>query len=86
MRFLLLASAIVHKAYLCDGSVDLQAISQGLASFNTQIIGPDVDLCDMTSPGQGLAHHGDKAINQAKNGVSESQSIRCGHKQTTNEV
>ena len=45
MRFLLLASAIVHKAYLCDGSVALQAISQGLASFSTQIIGPDIDRC-----------------------------------------
>ena len=46
MRFLLLlASTLVHKTYLCDGSVALQAISQGLASFNTQIVGTDVDLC-----------------------------------------
>ena len=30
MRFLLLASALVHKTYLCDGVVALQAISQGL--------------------------------------------------------
>ena len=44
IRFLLLASTLVHKTYLCDGSVTLQAISQGLASFNTQIIGADVDL------------------------------------------
>ena len=46
MRFLLLASTLVHKTYLCDGSVALQAISQGLASFNTQIIQAGVDHCD----------------------------------------
>ena len=45
MRVLLLASTLVHKSYLCDGSVALQAISQGLASLSTQIIGAGVDLC-----------------------------------------
>ena len=47
MRFLLLASALVHKTYLCDGSVALQALSQSLASFNTQIIRADSDLCTL---------------------------------------
>ena len=46
MRFLLLASILVHKTYLCDGSVALKTLSQGLASFNTQIIGADSDHCD----------------------------------------
>ena len=46
MLFLLLASTLVHKTYLCDGSVAVQAISQGLASFNTQIIRADSDHCD----------------------------------------
>ena len=46
MRFLLLANKLVHKTYLYDGSVALQAISQGLASFSTQIIRADSDLCD----------------------------------------
>ena len=45
MHFLLLASTLVHKTYLCYGSVALQAISQGLATFTTQIIGADVHLC-----------------------------------------
>ena len=44
MRFLLLASALVQKTYLYDRGVALEALSQGHASFHTQIIGADVDL------------------------------------------
>ena len=47
MRFLLLASTLVHKTYLCDGGVALETLSQGLASFNTQIIRAGVDLCTL---------------------------------------
>ena len=46
MRFPLLVSILVHRTYLCDESVALQALSQGLASFSTQIIGAGVDHCD----------------------------------------
>ena len=53
MRFLLLASTLVHKTHLCDGSVARQALSQGLASFNTQIIGADSDLCSISKASQG---------------------------------
>ena len=52
MRFLPLASTLVHKSYLCDGSVALEAISQGHASFNTQINGADIDLFHMTAGNQ----------------------------------
>ena len=44
-RILLLACSIEYKAHLCDSGVAFQAISQGLASFNTQIIRADSDLC-----------------------------------------
>ena len=44
MRFLLLASTLVYKTYLCDGGVALEALSQGLASFNTKVIRAGVDL------------------------------------------
>ena len=44
MHFVLLASTLVHKTYLYDRGVALEALSQGHASFHTQIIGADVDL------------------------------------------
>ena len=45
-RILLLACSIEYKTHLCNSGVAFQALSQGLSSFNTQIIGAGVDHCD----------------------------------------
>ena len=36
MLFLLLASTLVHKTYLCDGRVALEALGQGLYNVSTK--------------------------------------------------
>ena len=83
VRMLQLARITERWTHLCNRGVALETLSQGLASFNTQIIRADSDLLHIIKASKGHRPSSQSSHQSQNMSCQYHQSIKQNNKQTT---